>query len=497
MITAGSVAAASPSAGARPLAGAVSGAGEVSGAGGPALRLIAAQHSITVQRFGRTVFIDPGIYVASMGAALELHVQRASYTQPVTIEQVIRTPGATGVRQLPGSLLDGFSGLRQFLVFRVTDSHGKTVFAGPLTFCPNSFDPQRASPSGPQVSPYPQQCASDPFPLGNVWGIAKGWAVDPTEGGGFGGGIPVLSLGLGTYTVTESVTAPYRQLFAIGASEATASVKVKVVQGSGGPVPGPGGPSRAAAQPLPSAPSVPTLAHPAGSVLPDLVALPSWGIGLSQTRATKTHRATATVSFGATVWIGGNGPLDVQGFRTDGSPVMQAYQYFWRNGKVVGRVRAGTMGFDDLPGHNHWHFQQFAEYRLLNASKNVALRSNKVGFCIAPTDGVDLTLPHAVWQPSFVGFGGACGSTTALWVREMLPLGWGDTYIQNVAGQAFDVTGLPNGTYYIEVIANPQGVLHEVSTGNDVSLRQVILGGTPGHRTLRVPAWHGLDPGGR
>ena len=25
-------------------------------------------------------------------------------------------------------------------------------------------------------------------------------------------------------------------------------------------------------------------------------------------------------------------------------------------------------------------------------------------------------------------------------------------------------------------------------------LRKVILGGTPGHRTVKVPAWHGIDP---
>lgn len=126
----------------------------------------------------------------------------------------------------------------------------------------------------------------------------------------------------------------------------------------------------------------------------------------------------------------------------------------------------------------------------------MVVRSRKVGFCIAPTDGVDLMLPNAVWQPSSVGLSGECGVPTALWIREMLPVGWGDTYFQTVAGQSFDVTGLPNGTYYIEVSANPDGVLYETSTGNDTSLRQIILGGTPGHRTIQVPAWHSLDPGG-
>ena len=75
-----------------------------------------------------------------------------------------------------------------------------------------------------------------------------------------------------------------------------------------------------------------------------------------------------------------------------------------------------------------------------------------------------------------------------------MPVGWGDTYFQSIAGQAFDITSVPNGTYYIEIIANPEQVLHESNTRNDVSLRKVILGGTPGHRTVKVPAWHGIDP---
>ncbi len=54
---------------------------------------------------------------------------------------------------------------------------------------------------------------------------------------------------------------------------------------------------------------------------------------------------------------------------------------------------------------------------------------------------------------------------------------------------------MPNRTYYIEVIANPEKVLHETATRNDIWLRKVILGGTPGHRTVQVPGWHGIDPG--
>jgi len=358
-----------------------------------------------------------------------------------------------------------------------------------MTFCPNAYTPQRATPDGAVTSPYPFGCGFNPFQLGSVWGVASGWGADP-----FDFGAP-FRLRLGTYHVTETIAPRFVRLLHISATDATATVKVKVVKGTGCCA-APRRSARAGAGPLPRLPSAPALTNPPPSALPDLVPLPSFGSGVSHTRATKKHPAADHLDFGANVWIGGSSQLDVQGFRSDGSPVMKAYQYFWQDGHIIGRARAGTMGFDGKRGHNHWHFKQFAQYRLLNVAKSVAVRSHKVGFCIAPTDAINLLLPDAVWQPPFTGLSGACGSPTALWVQEALPVGWGDTYFQSGAGQSFNITKLPNGTYYIEVIANPKQVLHETTTDNDVSLRKVILGGTRGHRTVRVPAYHGIDPEG-
>jgi hypothetical protein len=457
------------------------------------LKLIAAQRSTTLESFRGQVFLDPGVWVAALGSPLQFDVQRASYTKPVTLTQIIHPPyGGTVRRPLPASLLDGFNGLRKFLTFTVRNSAGKVAATQTLTFCPNSFGPQRTSPSSPATSPYPQQCGTDPFPLGVAMGIQKGWAVDPAGGGFFSRPHPV-KLPLGVYQVTGTINPVYVKLLHVPARDATVQVRVKVVKPSRCCPRCCGTARRHSARgqaPLPPAPAVPTLTKPPASALPDLVPLPAWQIAVSHPRR-QTHDF---LNFGATVWIGGNGPLDVEGFRSHGSPIMKAYQYFWRGGHIIGRARAGTMGFDSAAGHNHWHFQQFAKYALLNSAKSVAVASHKVGFCIAPSDGVDLTLPHATWQPSSIGLGGACGSPTALWVTEELPLGWGDTYIQSIAGQNFDITHVPNGTYYIEVVANPEKVLFETTTSNDVSLRKVILGGTPGHRTVRVPAWHGLDP---
>jgi hypothetical protein len=462
------------------------------GAPGPSVHLIAAQNTITVQRFGRQVFLDPGIYVESLGSQLQFNVRRASYAKPVTISQVIHLPGGgTQVRPLPASLLDGLAGLKAFVRVTVTNSKGKVVGRKRVTFCPNVFDPQRASPNSPATSPFPQfGCESDPFQISSAWGVQKGWGVDPFEFSN-----QSYRLRLGTYQVTATITSKYQKLLNISAADATAHVTAIVVKGTGccGPV---RRHAHAHSGTLPKLPKARTMKNPPRDVLPDLTPAPSWGINVSHIRKTKTSPSRDELDFGATVWIGGGGPLDVEGFRSNGSPTMKAYQYFFRNGHVVGRVRAGTMGFDTRKGHDHWHFENFARYQLLNSAKTVALRSHKQGFCIAPTDGVDLLLPHAVWNPSFTGFFGNCGSPTALWVQEELPLGWGDTYFQSVAGQDFNITHLPNGTYYIEVIANPKKVLHETNTGNDVSFRKVILGGTRGHRTVRVPAFHGIDPEG-
>jgi hypothetical protein len=465
---------------------------------GPTMRLIRTQRVVTAGRFGKQVVLDPGIWVAVLGSPLQIDVSRPSYSGPLRAVQLIRTPRGIERRPLPHSMLERWRGLRHFLRLTIRNKQGKVVASRLLTFCPNGFNVQRTGPNSAQRSIYPQQCgAGDPFPLGEVWGLAKGWAADPANGFGFfpGGGTS-FRLRLGTYRLDENITDEYGRRFNIPMRQRSTTVTLHVVKSKGCCNPViccPRGAPARESKALPSLPhNVPLLSRVPASALPDLRPLPSWGISTSTIK--KTHQDF--LNFAATVWVGGGSPLDVEGFRRPNSPVMNAYQYFWRNGRIVGRARAGTMGFDSKKGHNHWHFEQFARYVLLKADKNVAVRSQKVGFCIAPTDSVDMLLHHAQWNPSFIGLNGACGSTTALWVQEYMPVGWGDTYNQSKAGQAFNITSLPNGTYYIEIIANPEHVLHEVTMSNDTSLRKVIISGTPGHRHVTVPAWHGIDPEG-
>ena len=197
---------------------------------GPQIKLIPAQNSITVPRYGHVVYMDPGIWTASLGSALEFDVQRSSYASPLTLTQVIHLPGG-GVQQVPfpATLIGRVpSQLRRFLQITVATTKGKVLDSSKVGFCPDSYDPERASPDSPATSPYPQECVADPFPKSLVWGVAQGWAVDPLEQNSVG-----YRLGLGTYRVSETILAPYTQLLHIAAADATATVKVTVVKASG------------------------------------------------------------------------------------------------------------------------------------------------------------------------------------------------------------------------------------------------------------------------
>ncbi len=120
-------------------------------------------------------------------------------------------------------------------------------------------------------------------------------------------------------------------------------------------------------------------------------------------------------------------------------------------------------------------------------------RSGKEAFCLAPTDSIDLNLPGANWKPASTDLSTACGTEQAVSIREVLDVGWGDTYGQYLPGQSFNVTNLANGLYYIEVLANPDAKLVESNHNNNSALRKIRLGGkVGGKRTLKVYPYAGI-----
>jgi len=474
-------------------------AGATSSTTPPSLRLFAAQPSVTLLRYGRQrVALDVGAYVASVGGAFQIDVTRAGYRAPIEAAQVVSGPSGTQTIPLPEGLVKDWSGLPWFMRITVTDHNGEVAAIRHLTFCPDTYDQQRLTPNSPANPTFPQFCSANPFTLGMVWGIDKGWAVNPVTSSP---SYPQAKLVDGVYTVQLAINPRYVGLFGIAPQNAQVSVSARVRTASGGGCP-PFCPLRQRARSASSASqtqgrvvpttNVPITTHPARSTEPDLVPLPAWGIGIDH------QGGHDYLDFGATVWNRGPAPLVVEGFRRPGTAIMDAWENFYdASGTAVGRARVGTMKYDARPGHEHWHFQQFATYQLLDANKQSIVYSDKRGFCLAPGDAIDLALPRADWNPGLLGFGGTvCGTQNSLWTRETLQTGWGDTYFQGLPGQAFDITHLPNGSYFIAVKANPAGLLYERSASNNVRYRRVILGGTPGARTVRVPPWMGIDTEG-
>ncbi|KAB1149212.1 protein-lysine 6-oxidase [Streptomyces luteolifulvus] len=519
------------------------GAAPASTAGKPKVKLVAASKSVTLDRWKGEpgVYLDLGTYVTVDGAPLEFKVTRKSYKDPVVAKQILRNGSRTQTKTLPAGLVKDFSGLPGFLQVTVKNAAGEVVSKSKGTFCPNNAS-GRLRPDAPATSHYPESCPTNPFTLGSVWGVEKGWAsnsstVDYDK--------PV-DLPAGEYTAKVSVAKKYRELFGIPNDQPTIKLTVRELTDEGG---GEGGGegltgshssahhaaghgARSAHHYGPrgaDAPTPPALSHaledlgtahhlgdgrghtdgsriapalkanakrptgragvPANVPKPDLRALPAWDITVTDGEDGDVP-GKDYLAFSANVWNAGPAPLVVDGFRSPGQDLMDAYQYFYdANGKQVGYTPTGTMEWDPRVGHEHWHFTDFASYRLLSEDKTKEVRSGKEAFCLANTDAIDYTVKNANWHPYNTDLSTACGERSSISVREVLDVGSGDTYTQYRPGQSFDITDLPNGTYYIQVIANPAKRLQETSRKNNVALRKVVLGGTPGARTVKVPPY--------
>ncbi|MDR6317072.1 lysyl oxidase family protein [Actinoplanes couchii] len=514
--------------GALVLTGAGVGAAEAAAAP-PSLTFVAAAKTVTAERYdsGEEIYLslDLGLHVIAGKDPFEVRATRAAYDKPIVATRTVKKNGKNVKVKLPAGTVKDFSGLKNFTTITITDKAGKTVAKYATTFCGNSYSSARTRRDAPAQTPYPTRCGGEnPFTLGSVWGVQAGWnspiADQPLSATG------LSKLKAGKYTATATIAAKYRKMFAIPAAKATAKVTVNVVdlkiddeklaavraadatEDPGLAVraagthrhEGEGDASRQVSSYLPefrAAASRPTTlaAAPKAGPKPDLRSLPAWGISVSEGVNEKTGRTDGKwyVNFGATVWNAGTSPLVVDGFRRSGTGYMDAYQYFFdTKGKQVGSRPAGTLQWDPREGHMHWHFTDFAQYNLLKADKKFAVRSGKEAFCLANTDAVDYTIPGAKWRPDNTSLETSCGANTVVAVREVLDVGNGDTYSQDRPGQSFDITNLPNGTYWIQVLANPAKKLSELNLKNNTALRKIILGGTAKKRTVTVPKVHGI-----
>lgn len=462
--------------------------GAAAAPGDSPVRLYAPDRVVAYTYEGQ-VYTDLGLrLVAPVGEPFEIWADRPTYDDPIHAEW---RPASGPAVTLPPEAMQSFAGLTDFLSIEVTKvSTGRTVAGWQQDACLNG-DSQRVAPDAPARSPYPWGCPWNPYTVGSVMGVEGGHAA--TTVSSFQ---EPLTLAPGKYNVSATINQLFLDTFGIDPADASATTRLVVRSDPYARTRPAAAAAPATRTTRPHAQAPATAAEGAvATTAPDLRSLPAWGIQL--------NRKGTVLRFAATVWNAGDSPLVVDGFRREGEDVMDAYQYFYdADGNETGHQAVGQMHWH-AQNHNHWHFEDFARYRLLDADLGQAVVSTKQSFCLANTDAVDYTVPNAEWHPENTDLATACGGYDALSVREVLASGSGDTYLQFRHGQAFPIEDLPNGTYWIAVEANPEADgarnLVELDTTNNDSLRKVTLKGPVDDRRVVVapvgiidedtPAW--------
>jgi hypothetical protein len=143
---------------------------------------------------------------------------------------------------------------------------------------------------------------------------------------------------------------------------------------------------------------------------------------------------------------------------------------------VVREVSVDTFTFH--PTHNHWHFDDFADYEIHNVNPDgsigtlVERAGTKQTFCIADTEPINLRLEHApldqMYPPS------NCDQNDI----EGMSVGWGDKYGWDLAGQSIDITGLPDGLYYLYSITDGANRIRETNNANNWAVVKIQIQGT-------------------
>lgn len=426
--------------------------------------------------------------VASTAQPFEIYSHRVAWDQPIVSVWRRDPADLTDDVTLPAGTLKSFRGIGRFAHVTITSVRtGEVVKEMSLRACFNGYG-NKTTPDAPFENPYPTSCPYHPFTKGSVMGIQAGWASSlmPEYGRG-------LRIGTGRFDVTTTVRPRIADLFEMTPEGSTATTRLVVKEEESFWRARQTAPRATAPDLEPASDEEPVGAQ--GNAVtpqyaPDLQALPAFDIGINP--------AGTLLRFGANVWNGGEGPVVIDGYRDAGEDHMTAYQYFLDpDGHQAGSYeQVGQFHFHGA-NHQHWHFGDFARYRLLKKDSATGeftnvVKSRKASFCLANTDAVDYTVPNADWRPGNTDLSSACGGPEAVSLREVLSNGSGDTYHQYRAGQAFRIGDVPDGVYYVSVESNPddrngRNLIETDYTNND-SLRKVrITTNRHGNRVVRVP----------
>jgi len=151
---------------------------------------------------------------------------------------------------------------------------------------------------------------------------------------------------------------------------------------------------------------------------------------------------------------------------------------------IVGRPEDHPEWFEWSDCHGHYHFKEYADYRLWTPSQKASyesyrvahpemtaaevmtanpgftpIKGEKAGFCII--DVLPYSLPSV---PKYV----ICDF-------QGISVGWSDEYHESLDGQFVDVTGVPSGSYVLEAEVNSERLYQESDYTNNRAYANVTI----------------------
>ena len=166
---------------------------------------------------------------------------------------------------------------------------------------------------------------------------------------------------------------------------------------------------------------------------------------------------------------------------------------------IVQRIYSSDGSFEDVVApetyvfhevHAHLHYQGFGQTILYpwdatnGRGDTPATVGHKVGFCM-----IDVVIQDEYWEATGNGprahtFPFDCvlpeeidPSGPQAWVEQGVAVGWADVYGWNLADQYIDITNIPDGTYELVQIANPNGSVLETTAVDNCTSTVITLSG--------------------
>jgi hypothetical protein len=228
--------------------------------------------------------------------------------------------------------------------------------------------------------------------------------------------------------------------------------------------------------------------EPGAPHYPDLITRPPTNVRLDRGgkgSATGVRR----LFFANTIGNIGQGPLELRAENNSTTGTTDAIQEIYthtgpaggggpKGGTAMTLVSSSIVGtFAFHPAHNHWHMDDFAQYELRTingdgSTGSVVASTDKVSFCMIDTDTINSAIEHFR-----MGLSHSCGQNA----RQGIRVGMGDTYSASLPDQFIDVTTVPDGTYRLVSVADPNtaerpgGRLIELNDANNAASVDVVI----------------------